>query len=164
MIGSIHQISMEVFKAGAGVDIAHIPYKGSGQSILAVLSGDVPVTITSFAAAGQHILSGALNLLAVTAGQRLATHPDIPSLAEVVKDYDYVASFGILAPVGTPPDVVTKLSRAMKQAAESQDFLDRFKGQATVVNWTSPAEYLAHLRENQTKFGRAAKLVNLQPN
>ena len=163
-IGSIHQISMEVFKAGAGVDIAHIPYKGSGQSILAVLSGDVPITITSFAAAGPHIQSGALNLLAVTAGQRLATHPDIPSLAEVVKDYDYVASFGVLAPAGTPPDVVTKLSRAMKQAAESQDFLDRFKGQATVVRWTSPDEYLAHLRENQTKFGRAAKLVNLQPN
>lgn len=163
-IGSIHHISMEVLKAGAGLDIAHVPYKGSGQSILAVLSGEVPITITSFAAAGPHILSGALNLLAVNAGQRLASHPDVPSLSEVVKDYDYPASFGVLAPAGTPADVVTKVSRAMKQAAESQEFLDRFKGQATIVKWTSPDEYRDFLRESQKKFDRAVKLVNLQPN
>ena len=94
----------------------------------------------------------------------MATHPDVPSLAEVVKGYDYVASFGVLAPVGTPPDVVAKLSRAMKQTAENQDFIDKFKGQATVVKWTSPDEYREHLRENQKKFDRAVKLVNLQPN
>lgn len=163
-IGSIHHISMEVFKIGAGLDLVHIPYKGSGQSILAVLSGDVPITITSFAAAEPHIRSGAINLLAVTAGQRLPAYPDVPSLAEYVKDYDYGASFGILAPLGTPQDAVIKLSDAIKQATESQDFIDRFKGQATVIRWTSPRDYLKYLRENQTKFDRAAKLVNLQSN
>lgn len=162
-IGSIHHISMEVFKAGAGIDIAHVPFKGSGQSILAVISGEVPITITSFAAAGPHILAGTLNLLAVSAGQRLASHPDVPSLAEVVKDYDFVASFGILAPVGTPPDAVARISRAMKQAAESQDFIDKFKGQSTSIRWTSSQEYLEYLRDKKKKFDSAVKLVNLQP-
>jgi tripartite-type tricarboxylate transporter receptor subunit TctC len=163
-IGSIHHVCMEVFKTGTGLDLVHVPYKGSGQSILAVLSGDVPITITSFAAAEPHIRSGAINLLAVTAGQRLPAYPDVPSLAEYVKNYDYGASFGILAPLGTPQDAVTKLSDAIKQATESKDFIDRFKGQATVIQWTSPSDYLKYLRENQTKFDRAAKLVNLQSN
>ena len=84
--------------------------------------------------------------------QRLPAYPDVPSLAEYVKDYDYGASFGILAPLGTPQDAVIKLSDAIKQATESQDFIDRFKGQATVIRWTSPRDYLKYLRENQTKF------------
>ncbi|MBI5908597.1 MAG: tripartite tricarboxylate transporter substrate binding protein [Betaproteobacteria bacterium] len=163
-IGSIHHIAMEAFRVGAGLDIAHIPYKGSGQSILAVLSGDVPIIITAFTAAGPHILSGAINLLAVGTGQRLASHPDVPSLSEVVKDYDYSATFGVLAPAGTPPDIVAKLSRAMKQAAETPDFIDKFKAQASVIKWTSPDEYRDFLRENQKKYDRAAKLANLQPN
>ena len=163
-IGSIHHISMEVFKVGAGLDLAHIPYKGSGQSILAVISGEVPISITSFAAAGAHILSGAVNLLAVTTRQRLTSHPDVPSLSEVAKDFDFGASFGVLAPIGTPPEVIARLSRAIKQTAESQDFLDKFKGQATIVKWTSPDEYRDFLRENQKKFDRAVKLVDLQPN
>ncbi len=163
-IGSIHHISMEVFKAGAGLDIAHIPYKGSGQSILAVISGEVPVTITSFSAAGPHILSGAINLLAVTSKERIASHPGVPSLSEIVKDYDYGASFGLLAPLGTPPDVVTKLSRAFQQALVSPDFIDRFKGQATIIKWTSPEDYREYLRESRTKYDRAVKIVNLQAN
>jgi len=164
-IGSVHHIAMEDLKLAAGLDIAHIPFKGSGQSILAVVSGDVPITITSFAAAGPHILSGAVNLLAVTAPQRLVSYPDVPSLSEVIKDYDgYDAAFGVLAPIGTPSDVVAKLARAIKQAAESPDFIDKFKGSATVVKWNSPDDYREHLRENQKKFDRAVKLINLQPN
>ena len=164
-IGSLHHIAMEELKLATGLDIAHIPYKGSGQSILAVVSGDVPIIVTSFAAAGPHILSGAVNLLAVTAPQRLASHPDVPSLSEVIKGYDgYDAAFGVLAPLGTPPDVVAKLSRAMKQVAESPDFIEKFKGQATAIKWNSPDDYREHLRDNQKKFDRAVKLVNLQPN
>nr|MDP2190731.1 tripartite tricarboxylate transporter substrate-binding protein [Rhodoferax sp.] len=139
-------------------------YKGSGQSILAILSGDVPITVTAFTASGPHILSGALNLLAVTTGQRLASHPDVPALSEVVKDYDYPVMFGIMAPVGTPPDIVAKLSRAMKQATESPDFIDKFKAQFSVIKWTSPDEYREHLRESKKKYDRVVKLVNLQPN
>ncbi len=163
-IGSIHHISVEVFKAGAGIDIVHIPYKGSGQSILAVIAGDVPVSITSFSAAGPHILSGALNLLAVTSKERIASHPDVPSLSEIVKDYDYGASFGVLAPLGTPPDVIAKLSRELRQASVSPDFIGKFKGQATIIKWTSPEDYREYLRESQTKFDRAVKIANLQAN
>jgi tripartite-type tricarboxylate transporter receptor subunit TctC len=163
-VGSIHHIGMEVFKAGAGLFMVHIPYKGSGQSILAVISGEVPVTITSFAAAAPHIQSGAITLLAVTSRERLAAFPNVPSLSEIVKDYDYPASFGVIAPLGTPKEVISRLSAAMKQATESADFVGKFKGQHTVIKWTSPDQYNQYLLDNQRKFARAAKLVNLQPN
>ena len=69
-VGSIHHISMEAFKADAGLDITHIPYKGSGQSVPAVLAGDVPILLTAFTASAPHIRAGTLNLLAVTGGKR----------------------------------------------------------------------------------------------
>ncbi len=164
-IGSIHHILMEVFKAGAGLDIAHIPYKGSGQSILAVISGEVPVTVTSFSAAGPHILSGGVNLLAVTSKERIASHPGVPSLSEIVKEFDYIAAFGLLAPLGTPPDVITRLSRAVQQVTVSPDFIDKFKGQpGTIIKWTSPEDYREHLRESQIRYDRAVKIANLQAN
>jgi tripartite-type tricarboxylate transporter receptor subunit TctC len=163
-VGSIHHISMEVFKSGAGLDITHIPFKGSGQSILAVVAGDVPLSITAFSSAGPHITSGALNLLAVTSSQRVPTYPDVPSISEVVKDYDYVASFGLLAPIGTSNEVISKLSRALKITAESREFNEKFKGQSTLVKWTSPEDYKEYLRINQQKYERAANDVNLQPN
>jgi len=163
-IGSIHHISMEVFKSGGGLDITHIPFKGSGQSILAVVGGEVPISITAFSAAGPHITSGALNLLAVTSSQRLASYPDVPSISEVIKDYDFVASFGLLAPLGTPSEVISKISRALKIASESREFNDKFKSQSTLIKWTSPEDYKEYLRYNQQKYERAANDVNLQPN
>ena len=87
-IGTIHHIAMEVFRTDAGLNVTHIPYKGSGQSITSVLAGEVPLLITSVPAAASHIQAGSLNLLAVSSPNRMAAYPDTPSLSELVKDYD----------------------------------------------------------------------------
>lgn len=163
-IGSIHHLSMEVFKAGSGLDVEHIPYKGSGQSITAVLGGEIPLLLTSMTAAGPHIQSGRLNLIATTSAARMPTHSNIPSFSEFVKDYDYSVENGLLAPAGMPPEVMAKLSKAVKQALESPDFIEKFKNTpGSTIKWTSPEEYTENLRRNLRKYERAVKLAKLQP-
>jgi tripartite-type tricarboxylate transporter receptor subunit TctC len=160
-IGSIHNIAMEVFKADAGVGITHVPYKGSGQSVSAVLAGDVPVLITSLTAAAPHIKAGTLNLVAVTSGARMPGYPDVPSLSEVVKDYDFSSEMGVLAPAGLPPEILAQLSKAIKQAVESPDLLEQFKKTSTIIHYTTPEEYSENIRRNLKKYERAVKIAKI---
>ena len=163
-IGSIHHIAMEVFKTDAGLNITHIPYKGSGQSINSILAGEVPVLITSVPAAASHIQAGSLNLLAVTSPNRMAAYPDTPSLSEIVKDYDYLSEMGLLAPAGLPPAVLARLSRAIKQAAESPDLLEAFKKNHYILKYTTSEEYAENLRRNLKKYERAVRIAKVPVN
>jgi tripartite-type tricarboxylate transporter receptor subunit TctC len=163
-IGTPHHLAVEVFKADAGLDIEHIPYKGSGQSITAVLSGEVPLLITSMTAAEPHIRDGKLNLIAITSASRMPSYPNIPSFAELIKDYDFPAENGLLAPAGIPPDVLAKLSKALKQAIESPEFVEKFnRTPGTSITWTTPQGYAENLRRGARKHERAMKLIKLQP-
>lgn len=163
-IGSIHHIAMEVFKADAGLDITHIPYKGSGQSVASILAGDVPLLFTSVPAAGSHIRAGTLSLLAVSAPNRMSAYPDIPSLSEIVKDYDYLSEMGLLAPAGLPAEVLAKLSKAIKLAAESPDLLEAFKKNHYILKYTTPAEYAENIRRNLKKYERAVRIAKVPVN
>lgn len=163
-IGTIHHIAMEVFKTDAGLNVTHIPYKGSGQSITSVLAGEVPLLITSVPAAASHIQAGSLNLLAVSSPNRMAAYPDTPSLSEIVKDYDYLSEMGLLAPAGLPADVLAKLSKAIKQAAESQDLLDAFKKNHYILKYTTPAEYAENIQRNLKKYERAVRIAKVPVN
>lgn len=156
-VGTIHHISMAAFMADAGLDITHVPYKGSGQSVPGILAGDVPLLITSFAAAGSHIRAGSLNLLAVTAPGRLPGFPAVPTVGETIKGYNFASEMGVLGPPGMPPAILNKLSAAIKQASESPDFISKFKETATAITYKSPAEYTENLLINLQKFERAVK-------
>jgi tripartite-type tricarboxylate transporter receptor subunit TctC len=163
-IGSIHHLSTKMFEVGAGLELMHIPYKGSGQSIQAVLSGEVPLLLTSMTAAGSHLRAGKINLLGTTSAARMPTHPNVPSLSEIVKDYDFSVENGVLAPPGLPPEVLNRLSSAIKQAVDSPEFIEKIRETpGTAITWTTPDGYVKNLRENLKKYERAVKLSNLQP-
>ena len=160
-IGTIHHIALEVLKADAGLDLNHVPYKGSGQSMSGVLAGDVPLLITSLTAAAPHVATGKVSIVAVTSAERVQSVPDAPSVSELVKDYDYSSEMGLLAPAGLPPAVLGKLTRAVKQAAESPDLLDSFKKTSTIVRYTTPEEYADNLRRNMKKYERAVRIARI---
>ncbi len=160
-IGTIHHIALEVLKADAGIDMNHVPYKGSGQSMTGVLAGDVPLLVTSLTAAAPHIAAGKVNIVAVTSAARIPSLPNVPSLSEVVKDYDYSSEMGLLAPAGLPADVLAKLTRAVKEAAESPDLLKSFEKTSTIVRYTTPEEYAENLRRNLRKYERAVKIAKI---
>ncbi|MBL0422427.1 tripartite tricarboxylate transporter substrate binding protein [Ramlibacter sp. AW1] len=161
-VGTIHHIVMEVFKADAGLNMTHVPYKGSGQSLPAVLAGDVPVAFTTLTAAGPHLRSGTLVPLATTSARRLADLPEVPAIGEFVKGYEYASEVGILAPAGVPPNVVDKLASAIKKAVDSPEFIAQFKNTSISVTYGGPSEYAENLRASLKKYERAVKLANIK--
>lgn len=160
-IGSIHHISMATFIADAGIELGHIPYKGSGQSVGSILAGDVPLLATSAAGAGQHIAAGKLVPLGVSSAARVVGYPNVPSIGEVVKDYDFASEVGFLAPAGLPPAVLNKLAAAMKKAAESPELIESLRKLGVVVNASTPAEYAENIRTNLKKYERAVKIAKI---
>lgn len=163
-IGTIHHLASEAFKAEAGgLDMPHIPYKGSGQTIPAVLAGDVPVAVASFVSTIGHIRAGSLHLLAVGSATRLPSMPDVPAISELLKGYEFTSEIGVLAPAGLPPAILAKLTAAIKQATESPDFISKFKGTITNITYETPGGYTENLMRNLKKFEQAVKLAKIQP-
>jgi tripartite-type tricarboxylate transporter receptor subunit TctC len=163
-IGTIHHLVMETFKDGVGINITHIPYKGGGQSLPAFLAGDVPILVAALQTVAPHVKAGSAVVLAVSGGKRLPALPNVPSLSEYVKGYSMESQLGILGPAHMPPEIVSKLSAALKATLESPAVREALSAEGTrPIRWTTPEEYGAIIKENLTKFKRAIQLANVQP-
>lgn len=123
--GTAQHLGGEAFKATAGIDIAHLPYKGGGQAIVDVVSGQVPLGMLGFAPALPHIRSGRLNALAVTGEQRIALLPDVPTMQELGLKVVTLQWVGISLPKGTPREIVDRLHNATLRASRDEQFISR---------------------------------------
>jgi tripartite-type tricarboxylate transporter receptor subunit TctC len=113
--GSTHHLAGELFKISAGIDMVHVPYRGDSQAITALLAGDVPVIVGTSVLVAPQIESGTVRGLAVTSPTRSALLPNVPSAAEAgLKDFDVRTWAGLLAPRGTPPEIVAQLNKAVQ--------------------------------------------------
>jgi tripartite-type tricarboxylate transporter receptor subunit TctC len=115
--GSTHHLAGELFKNAAGIDMVHIPYRGDSQAIAALLAGDVPVIVGTSVLVAPQIESGSVRGLAVTSSTRSKLLPDVPSAAEAgLKGFDVRTWAGLIAPKGTPPEIVAQLNQAVQAA------------------------------------------------
>jgi tripartite-type tricarboxylate transporter receptor subunit TctC len=115
--GSTHHLAGELLKTSAGIDMVHVPYRGDSQAITALLGGDVPVIVGTSVLVAPQIQSGAVRGLAVTSPTRSALLPEVPSVAEAgLKDFDVRTWAGLLAPKGTPPQIVAQLNSATQKS------------------------------------------------
>jgi tripartite-type tricarboxylate transporter receptor subunit TctC len=115
--GSTHHLAGELFKNAAGIDMVHIPYRGDSQAIAALLAGDVPVIVGTSVLVAPQIESGSVRGLAVTSSTRSKLLPNVPSAAEAgLRDFDVRTWAGLIAPKGTPPEIVAQLNQAVQAA------------------------------------------------
>ena len=157
-IGSIHHISMESLKAELGLDIAHVPYKGSGQSVPGFMAGDVQVLAGAYPALRPAIDSNKATLLAVTSLKRFSHQPKVPAVSETLKGYDFPSEVGFLAPAGTPPDIIKRLSTEINKILKEPETLARLDGLGSEAAGTTPEAYSANLKANLRKFQNAVKV------
>ncbi|WP_022727531.1 Bug family tripartite tricarboxylate transporter substrate binding protein [Fodinicurvata sediminis] len=143
--GSSIHLSGEMFKARTGVDMTHVPYKGSGEAVPALLSGDVDVMFDNLPSAMPHIQSGDLRPLAVTSLERSEQLPDVPTLDETgiedLKDFSAQSWFGLLAPAGTDEEVVETLSASLGKVVSSEDFAEFADTRGATIVGSNPAEF-----------------------
>jgi tripartite-type tricarboxylate transporter receptor subunit TctC len=157
-IGSIHQLSMEMLKADLGLDITHVPYKGSGQSVPAFLAGDIPVVAGALPALLPAVKSNKTNLLAVTSLKRFSHSPNVPAVSEFVKDYDYPSEVGFLAPAGTPRVIITKLNAELNAAIKEPEVIERMESLGSDPAGGTPEDYAQNLKANLAKYQKAVRV------
>jgi tripartite-type tricarboxylate transporter receptor subunit TctC len=153
-IGSFQNLSGELFKLLAGVDIVHVPYKGGGPSMLAVIAGEDQVMFSSIVQTVPSIQSGRLRALATGGAQRSPILPDLPTIAEAGVP-GYVASdwWGILAPAGTPAPIIDKLHGAIEEVLRSAETMQGLDAQGAVPLHMSTAEFAAYIKDEMNKWG-----------
>lgn len=164
--GQSPHLSAELFKQRAEISGTHIPYKGAGPAVAALLGRQFTFMIDNLPSSMPYIQSGKLRALAVTSDKRLAELPDVPTMAEAgVKDMVVTAWFGLVAPAGTPRDVVDKLYIATRDVVRSPDISDRFKAMGGQAGGNTPAEFSAFIDQERTRWMQivdAAGLVQEQ--
>ncbi len=127
-IGTPVHMAMELFKLSAGLDITHVPYKGAGQSVIDAVGGHIPLVIGSIAAMKQHIDADKLRPLAVSTRKRSPSLPNVPTVVEAgFADAVHLIWLGIVAPAGTPPDIIARLNREMAQALLQTNVRERLE-------------------------------------
>ncbi len=156
--GNATHLAGELLKSLAKVDIVHIAYKGSGPALVDLISGQVHFMFPNLVNSLPHIASGKLRALAVTGTKRAGAAPEIPTLVEAgVPGYSVTSWYGMLAPVGTPQAVVSRLNGELGKILRSPDVKERLAGQGADPAGGTPEEFLAFLKEEIAKWGKVVK-------
>src|SRR5687768_7894152 len=155
--GSAGHLAGEMFKRDAGIFAVHIPYNGGNPAQLALLSGHVDFNFDNLATAAPNIRSGKLKALAVTTLQRSPNLPDVPPVADLLKGFAIDTWWGLVAPAGTPRDVVQKLNQAFVAALQSPEAKTRFAGLMAEPVANSADEFAAFMRAELVKYEKVVK-------
>ncbi|RDJ16851.1 Bug family tripartite tricarboxylate transporter substrate binding protein [Rhizobium grahamii] len=150
--GTPLHLSGELFKAMAGVEMEHIPYKGSGPALNDVLGNQVPIMFDNLPSSSGHIKSGTLRALAVTTKERAPSFPDVPTVAETVPGYETYTWNALFAPAGTPADVVARLNSAANKALADPEVGKRMTEFSAVIVGSTPEELAAHVKAEIAKW------------
>lgn len=156
--GSGQHLFMAMFASMAGLQLTHVPYKGSGQATTDLLAGTVPMSMPGTAAMVKHVKAGKLKALATTGTQRSTQLPEVPTLAESgLAGYSAYVWMGLLAPKGTPAAIVERLNRELKAALAAPEVKSYFTEAGIEPVGSSPAEMDAYFREERDRWARIVK-------
>ena len=156
--GTSQHLSGELFKSLAGIQMEHVPYKGSGPAIQDVMAGHVPLMFDTTVVAAPHIQSGKVRALAVTSTKRVGSLPNVPTMAEAgVKGYEIVSWQGIFAPAGTPKEVVQRLNAEVVKILAMPDMRERLAGLGLDPVGNTPDEFAAFQKGEIAKWAKVVK-------
>lgn len=161
--GSVGHFSSEQFKALAGVDIVHVPYKGAGPAVADLVAGRLHLMFENLPTVLPHVRAGRLRLLAVGTKTRSTLVPEYPTVAEAgVPGYESSTAFGVLAPANTRAAIIGRLNGVIVRALKSGELRERLSGLGLEAVGSSPEQYAAHLKEELEKYGRLVGLARIK--
>ncbi|HLQ91126.1 MAG TPA: tripartite tricarboxylate transporter substrate binding protein [Xanthobacteraceae bacterium] len=161
--GSGGHLSGELFKLMAGVNLVHVPFRGNGPALTALIGGQVDVLFPSPPSSIEHIRAGQLRGLAVTSAARSAALPDLPTIAEFVPGYEMTAWFGVGVPKGTPADIIDRLNREINSGLSDPKLQARFVSEAGTVIGGSPADFGKLIADETEKWAKVIAATNMKP-
>lgn len=161
-IGTSVHIAGELFKSMAGIDILHVPYKGGTPSVQGLLGGEVSMTFETVPILQPHVQAGRLKGLAVTSATRSAQAEKLPPVADTLPGYQVTTWFGLFAPAGTPPEVVSKIHRDLVDAMSSAPARSKMAGLGIDVIASTPAGLTDHMQTEMKRFGKVIQDANIK--
>jgi len=162
--GAASHLSAELFKSMAGVDLLHVPYKGTGQALTDLLAGQVDLLFAPSQTVIQHVRAGKLRALATTGARRTATLPDLPTVAESgLPGYEALGWFGVLAPAATPRPIVEQLSADANRVLADPDVRSRMIALGADPRGNTPEEFARFIRDDQAKWAQLMRDAGIRP-
>ncbi len=154
---SIH-LSGELFKTMAGVDMTHVPYKGSAPALTDLMGGQVQLMFDNLPSSLQQIKAGKLRAIAVTSAQRAPALPNVPIAESGLPGFEASSWFGMLAPAGTPPAVIARINAEVNQWLQTTEAKEKLVAQGAVVAGGTPEQFAAHIRAETEKWAKVVKV------
>jgi tripartite-type tricarboxylate transporter receptor subunit TctC len=161
--GGIGHLTGELFRMMTGIDFVHVPYRGNGPALAALLGGEVDVLFPSLGSAREYIAAGRMRGLAVTSATRSDALPDLSTVAEFVPGFESSTWYGVGAPKGTPPDVIAKINKEIGAAIADPRIKARFAGFGDVPMPMMPAEFGKFIAAETEKWGKVVKFASVKP-
>lgn len=156
--GQSTHLSMELFKTMAGINVVHIPYKGSSPALVDLLGGQVSLMFDNMPSSLPHVKAGKLRALAVSTLKRSPAMPQLPTVAESgLPGFEVSVWFGVLAPAGTPREIVNKLNGAIVKSLQNPDVHERLAGQGAEPIGNTPEQFTAQMQRDLVKWAKVVK-------
>jgi tripartite-type tricarboxylate transporter receptor subunit TctC len=163
-IGTQTHLAAENFAYSAGLDLTHVPYKGESAAITDLMGGQIQLVTPNFGAAVGFVKDGKLRALAVTSRERNAQLPDVPAASEVLPGFENAGWFGLMAPAGTPREVIDRVQRDSAKILLSDEFRAKLTQQGMVPVANTPAEFAAAIREESARWAKVIQERGLTAN
>lgn len=161
--GGAPHITAELLKRAAGIDIVHVPFKGGGESIVALLGGHLHLLFGAVSTSLSHVKGGRLRALGVTSAKRSALVPDVPTIAESVPGYEFIGWYSLAAPAKTPAAIVAKVNAEVVSALKTPEFRERFSSLGAEPLSSTQQELAAFIQEQAKKMAAAVKASGAKP-
>ncbi len=160
--GGTQHLTSEMFQMMADVKLQHVPYRGSAPALQDLVGGNVDLMFDNIGASMSLIKGGQLKLIAVASAKRLATLPEVPTIAETLPGFEAVAWFGVVAPPGTPKEIVNKINADINEALRSPEVLERLAGLSAKIVGGTPEATAAYMREEVDRWGKVIKAAGVK--
>jgi tripartite-type tricarboxylate transporter receptor subunit TctC len=155
--GNTSHLAVEVFKTKTGTQMVHIPYKGSGPAVIAMLGGEVSLMFDSISTSYQQVKAGKLKAIAVTGAKRTEILPNVPTVAETLPGFEVNVWYGILAPAGTPTAAIDRLNKAFAEVAQDPKIREQLASNGYQMVGSTPAEFGKHIEAELQMWNKAVK-------
>ena len=162
-VGSGSHLAGELMNNMAGVQLNHVPYKGTAPAVVDAIGGQINLVITAVQNLAGHIRGGRLTPIGTTALKRTNVLPDVPAIAETLPGFEVVSAYGILAPARTPHEIVAKLNAVMGSAIVSPDFKKQFEGDGVELFGGTPEQFSERIKGYLPHYARLVQLAGIKP-
>jgi tripartite-type tricarboxylate transporter receptor subunit TctC len=163
-MGATSHLAGEALKMLAGIDIVHVPYKGAGPALIAMVSGELDMMISGLSTGLPYVKQKQIKLLAVSSAKRVPSLPDVPAIAETVPGYDVGSWYAVLAPAGTPRAIIDKLNKASIAAVTSPEVQSKLTALGLVVEPLTPEQLLTKMTNEYDRWGKVVRAAGMKVN